>query len=347
MLYKLILLLLFPVFIFANSQKDILLLHSYNIGLKWTDNITKGVKGVFENHPKYELTIECMDSKKTTSKKYFETLTKLYEEKFSSRHYEVILVADNYALNFVINNHEKIFNNSPIVFCGVENFEDIKIPKKIKEKMTGIIEYKQITKNIQVVSKIIPNLDTLYIISDDTLSSLAIKNQIIQESKKFADRFNIIYDNKIDIKTIVNKVNKLPDNSAVLFTSLYRDIKGKYVTYNKLRELFNKSKYPVFAINKIHLGEGIIGGVVVDPEEQGKLAAQKAFELVKGKEIQNIPIDIPSSKYYFDYNILEKFNIDSSSLPENSNIINIPKTFLKSIEKLLIILFYLCQYLYF
>jgi|GEM_PF-249532 len=335
MLYKLILLLLFPIFIFANSQKDILLLHSYNIGLKWTDNITKGVKTVFENYPEYELTTECMDSKKTTSKKYFDTLKKLYEQKFSSRHYEVILVADNYALNFVIDNHEKIFNNSPIVFCGVENFENIKIPKKIKDKMTGIIEYKQITKNIQVISKIMPNLDTLYIISDDTLSSLAIKNQIIQESKKFEDRFNIIYDNKIDIKTIVNKVNKLPDNSAVLFTSLYRDIKGRYVTYNKLRELFNKSKYPVFAINKIHLGEGIIGGVVVDPEEQGRLAAQKAFEVVKGNEIKNIPIQIPSSKYYFDYNILKKFNIDSSSLPENSNIINIPKSFFEKHRKMI------------
>ncbi|RXJ83518.1 HAMP domain-containing sensor histidine kinase [Arcobacter sp. CECT 8985] len=336
MLIKLILLLLFPIFLFANSQKDVLLLHSYNIGLKWTDNITKGVKEVFAKYPDYELTTECMDSKKINTKSYFNTLKKLYEKKFSSRHYKVIIVADNYALNFVVNNHKKIFNNAPIVFCGIENYEDMKIPENIKKQITGVIEYKQITKNIQIILKVIPKLNTLYIISDDTLSSLAIKNQIIEESKQFTDKINIIYDNKIDINTIAGKINKLPKNSAVLFTSLYRDIKGRYIIYNKLRQLFTNSKFPIFAINKIHLGEGIIGGVAVDPVEQGRLAATKAFELIKDKKkIQDIPIDTPDSKYYFDYNVLNKYHIDFENIPENAIIINKPKTFFEEYRKVI------------
>ncbi|AXX93507.1 histidine kinase [Malaciobacter molluscorum LMG 25693] len=334
MQFKFIILFL-PILIFANSQKDILLLHSYNIGLKWTDNITKGVKEVFDKYPDYELTTECMDSKKINSKVYFNTLKKLYEQKFSSRHYKVILVADNYALNFVVKNHKKIFNNSPIVFCGIENYEEMNIPEDVKKKMTGVIEYKQITKNIEVISRVIPKLNTLYIISDDTLSSLAIKNQIIKESKQFTNKINIIYDNKIDINTITDKVNKLPENSAVLFTSLYRDIKGRFVIYNELRQLFNNSKYPVFAINKIHLGEGIIGGVVVDPEEQGRLAAAKAFELINGKNIKDIPIETPDSKYYFDYHILKKYHIDFKNIPEDAIIINKPKTFFEEYRKVI------------
>lgn len=104
-----------------------------------------------------------MDSKKINTKEYFDNLLKLYEEKFSNRKYEVVITADNYAFNFALNHHQKIFNNAPIVFTGVENFRDSLIPNSLKAYVTGIIEYKEIEKNIKLIKTIIPNLDTLYI----------------------------------------------------------------------------------------------------------------------------------------------------------------------------------------
>lgn len=112
------------------------------------------------------------------------------------------------------------------------------IPKDLKKYVTGVVEYKEIEKNIDLIEKTIQNLDTLYIISDNTLSSKAIQNQIINTTKKFENRFKIIYDNKIDITTLSEKVNSLPKNSAVLFTSLYSDIQDRYIPYNNLRIFF-------------------------------------------------------------------------------------------------------------
>ena len=85
--------------LFANNSKEILLLHSYNSGLKWTDGITQGVKEVLEKYPEYELSIEYMDSKKIDDKDYFDSLMNLYEKKFSNRKYDVIISADNYAFS--------------------------------------------------------------------------------------------------------------------------------------------------------------------------------------------------------------------------------------------------------
>ena len=125
----LILLFLILTSLFANNSKEILLLHSYNSGLKWSDGITQGIKEVFEKYPQFELTIEYMDSKKIDTKEYLETLTNLYEKKFSNRKYDAIITADNYAYKFALQNHKKLFNNSNIVFCGVENFVKNSIPK--------------------------------------------------------------------------------------------------------------------------------------------------------------------------------------------------------------------------
>ena len=326
-------LLIFLSYTYANSQKEILLLHSYNMGLKWTDNITYGIKEILDKHPDYELTVEYMDSKKINTKEYFDSLLNLYEKKFSSRKYEVLIAADNYAFNFALNHHKKIFNNIPIVFTGVENFKENMIPENLKKYVTGVVEYKEIEKNINLINQTIKNLDTLYIISDNTLSSKAIQNQILSASKKFENRFKIIYDNKIDITSLKEKVNSLPKNSAVLFTSLYSDIKGRYIPYNNLRVFFQNSKYPVFVLNKIHLGEGVIGGIVVNPIEQGSLAAKKAFEIINGAKPSSIKIDTPTSKYYFDYNIIKKYNLNNSDISLLATLINKPKGFFEKYRK--------------
>jgi signal transduction histidine kinase/ABC-type uncharacterized transport system substrate-binding protein len=319
--------MLFISSIYGSSNNEILLLHSYNNGLKWSDNITKGIQDVLDKYPEYELTIESMDSKKIDTNEYFEDLLSLYRKKFSNRKYAVVMTADNYAFEFALAHHEDIFNNSPIVFCGVENFNDIIIPSNLKKYVTGVVEYKEIEKNINLINKTIKNLNTLYIVSDDSFSSLAIKNQILDGIHKFEKKFKIIFDNQIDIDTISEKINSLPANSAVLFTSLYTDKNKKYIPYSQLRTFFKSSKYPVFVINKIHLNEGVVGGIVVDPFEQGVLAAQKTIEVLEGKEPSLIPISKPVSKYYFDYNVLEKFNLDYSTIPFLATIINKPKNF--------------------
>lgn len=323
----LILFFLILTTLFANNSKEILLLHSYNSGLKWSDGITSGVKEVFDKYPNYELTIEYMDSKKIDTKDYLQTLTSLYEKKFSNRKYDVIITADNYAYEFALQNHKKLFNSSNIVFCGVENFVKSSIPKDLEKYITGVVEYKDIKNNIKLIKELIPNLNTIYIISDSAYSSLAIKEQILEDIKEFEKDTKIIFDNQIDMDTLSQKVNSLPQNSAVLFTSLYKDKNEKYITYSQIRDFFNSSKYPVFALNKIHLGEGIIGGIMVNPLEQGLIAAKKSVELIEGKKPNEIDISIPNSKYYFDNNILKKYKIDSSKIPILSTIINEPISF--------------------
>lgn len=323
----LIIFIIFALHLFAFEKNELLLLHSYNKGLKWSDGISKGIIEVFKNHPQYELTTEYMDSKKIDTKEYFETLLKLYELKFSKREYKAVLVADNYAYIFALKYHKKLFKNAPIIFCGVENFEQKSIPESLRDKTTGVIEYKDIKKNFQLIEKVIKGLDTVYIISDNTLSSNKIKSQILNTAKEFGKSFNVIYDNKIDLETLPEKVAALPKKSAVLFTSLYVDKNDEYIPYNRLREFFKSSKYPVFALNTIHLGEGIVGGVMIDPIIQGKLAAKKAFEILSGKNINGIKIEKPIGRYYFDYEVLKKFDLLDSPIPSLSTMVNRPKDF--------------------
>lgn len=313
--------------------EEILLLHSYNKGLKWTDGISAGVEEVFKNHPNYELTTEYMDSKKIESKAYFDVLLEMYKKKFSQRKYKAIIVTDNYAYEFALKYHDEIFQNTPMVFCGVENFNIHDIPLHLHSNITGVIEYKDIRKNLELIHTLLPSTKMVYIISDDAYSSLMIQEQIINESNEFKDKFRIVFDNQIDFSKIDEKINKLPKYSVILFTSFYRDMYGNYMPYHKLQTFFNRIKFPVFAINQIHLGEGVIGGWMINPYEQGLLAAKKVFQIIDGKKPSSIHIDTPEGNYFFDNTILRKFGISLSDIPQQAEVINGPQSFYEEHRK--------------
>lgn len=312
---------------------EILLLHSYNKGLKWSDGISRGIEDVMLKHPQYELTTEYMDSKKIESEFYFEELLDLYKKKFRHRSYKAIIAADNYAYDFVLKYHRELFPNTPVVFCGVENFNPKDLDNYLKQYVTGVVEYKDIRANLELVYQLFPATKMVYIISDDAYSSLVIKDQIIEESNHFKDKFRVVFDNQIDFNTIDDKIAKLPKHSVILFTSFYRDMHGHYVPYHKLQSFFQRSNYPVFALNHIHVGEGVIGGYMVNPYEQGALAAKKAFELINGKKITSVPVDIPASNYFFDNNILRKFGIPLSDIPNPSEVLNGVESFYEKHRK--------------
>ncbi len=325
-----IILFIYSSFLFSD---EILLLHSYNKGLKWSDGISRGVQDVMQKHPQYELTTEYMDSKKIESDNYFTELLDLYKKKFHNRHYSAIIAADNYAYEFVLKYHKELFPKTPVSFCGVENFNPKEINAYMKEYVTGVVEYKDIRKNLELIYQLFPTTKMVYIISDNAYSSLVIKDQIIDESNNFQDKFRIVFDNQIDFDKIDEKIEKLPKHSVILFTSFYRDINNMYVPYYKLKAFFQRSPYPIFALNHIHVGEGVIGGFMVNPYEQGAMATKKAFELINGKSISNVPIKVLKGNYFFDNNILRKFGISLNDIPNPAEVLNGVESFYEKHRK--------------
>ncbi len=78
-------LLLFTTFLFANKTKEVLLLHSYHKGYKWSDDISLAIEKNFAPHKNINLTTVFMDTKKIATPTYLNKLADLYKEQFIKR----------------------------------------------------------------------------------------------------------------------------------------------------------------------------------------------------------------------------------------------------------------------
>ncbi|MCP4969177.1 MAG: PAS domain-containing protein [Arcobacter sp.] len=337
---KLFILILLFINILYASNKEVLLLHSYHKGYKWSDDISKAIEEKFEIYGNIELTTLYMDTKRVLGPTYLDKLASLYKEQLSKRNFDLIIVSDNNALEFTIRYHDYLFKDLPILFCGINNFDKALLDENFMSKYTsGVVEQVDLEKNIELISNLQPNLKKLMIINDRSKTGYAIKRDMTPIIKKYSKKMNIEYIDNMDIKTIQTKVAKLDKNSAVLFVLLFKDKTGKYFTYKEsLTAIKEKSVAPIYGLWDFYLEYGIVGGLLTSATSQGNAVSNMALRVINGKDIKDIPILTKSpNKYIFDYNELDRFNLKVEEYLSDYTIINQPHSFFRKYTKLVIL----------
>ncbi len=318
-------------------EARILVINSYHRGFSWTDNQINGIDSAFaESGLKYDLEIKYLDTKHTpSSPEYYEHFYNLFRFRSISKLPDLIITTDDDALNFVLEYKEKLFPGIPHVFCGVSMSNDLKL--QALKNITGIYDDADIKKNIDLAIKLFPNTKNLVFVHDQTTTGLSQA----KEAERLIDKYPgyvFFFITDMPILQIQNSIANLPEKSAVFYLTFNVDKDGDDYTHEESSKIIlTNCKSPVFGERDAYLGNGILGGNVIYGFEHGKQAGKIAVSILKGSNINNIPIvKEPISTTVFDFNLLTKFNLKSNVLPVNSIIINEPITFFTRHKNVLI-----------
>lgn len=333
------------------ERKDVLILNSYHRGEVWVDNIERGINSVLAKDKNINIHIEYMDTKTIDSDEdeYYKKLYDLYMYKYNTQKFDVIISSDNAAFEFLKKYRNLLFMDTPIVFCGVNNFDYSMIEET--QKITGIIEEIDMKSNIKLMLQLHPQIESIVTIMDDTILG--------EEYEKVLKK--ILKENQFDVPIInikgktledtLEEINTVTKKTAVLFmASIFKDNNGHVMSSDEaLRSIKSKISMPIFGIWDSLIGEGIIGGKLISMYYQGQRVGKIASRILKGEKIEKISIKKENTKkFIFDYNELNYFSIDISKLPQDSSIINmapsaysIAKDKFKQVAFVLVVIFIL------
>ncbi len=337
-----ILLAVFPTLIFAQkkspfSKKSILVIHSYHQGYKWTDDISQAIEERFKEHREdYVINYEYMDTKRFYSQEYFDLLYSQLDYKYKDRKPDIIITSDDNALELVLSHRDELFKGIPLVFCG-KNFLE---PDFLKDKtnITGVNEAVSIKENINLILKLHPETKNLFVIVENTETGITVRNKIEKIIPDYKNKLNFTVYSKIGINELLKNIKAVPQNSAILYTIFIRDSNNVAFSYLEImKRISQSSKVPVYGTWDFNLGLGIVGGKLTSGYIQGEKAAEMAYKILSGIPASKIPVEMESpNKFMFDFNMLQKYSINLSSLPENSEIINRPYSFFRDNSSLAI-----------
>ncbi len=319
--FLMVVLLFLPSVVFA--QQNILILHSYHSGYEWTRTVEAGMADFLAKKlPAAELFIEEMDTKRHTPEKIFPQLLNFYTQKYADTRIDLILCSDDNALDFLLAHRDALFPSVPVVFCGINNFTDERIAGH--GGFTGVSEAKDYAGTLDVALKLHPETRQVALVSDFTLSSNANLQRLRQVIPLFEKRVDFIELSGLNVPDLERALKQLPPEAIILHLDYFRDPTGRYYTVAESNALLRQhSDRPVYACTDFKVRAGVVGGRVVSGRQQGETAASLAVDILTGKIPQIPPVVRQSpNMYMFDYQALQRFNIDLDRLPEGSVILN-------------------------
>lgn len=306
----------------VDHAKRVLIINSYHKGYPWTDSTIAGIESVLKDGKNnIELHFEFMDGKSGEDKSRFNRLFQLYRSKFTSLKFDLIIVADNDAVNFILKYKDALFPNVPVVFCGVSVLHEVLQMKP--SLVTGVTEHYDLKTTLEVALKLHPEAKEVIAVNNATPIG-AVKRRLFNEAVAATGKNlkSTIVDDPVlpDFERLIKDKKK---DFLVLLLGSFKDKKGSAVPIEESTPILARSDVPLYAGHELYLGHGIIGGKLISGYGQGALAAKIALRILQGEPVEKIPIDHNSpNAFMFDYNPMKKFGIDQGALPEGSVVIN-------------------------
>lgn len=305
-----------------DERKKILVIHSYHSTMKWVEAIEEGLSKAF-SEKNYDIYIEYMDTKRAIYKEYLKAEYDQLVMKHSQNTFDAIIVSDNNAMNFITRFGNSVFQDVPIVFCGISNVQDYE--KYMTKNYTGVTESIDIKSTVDIALEQNPLTQKIYIINDVTTTGKA--NQELLENvlqNKAYGHIEKEYISDMNMSDVIGKMKTLEEKSIVLLLSYTKDRSNNVFSYEEVGHLISTHAIrPVYVVWDFYLGTGVVGGMVSSGFSQGEEVGTIVNRIFEGEKVYNIPIQHTSpNQYMFDVEAMKRFNIRKATLPQGSELIN-------------------------
>lgn len=319
------------------KEKRVLFISSYSYA--W-DTVQIQIQGISETLGNdIVLDYEFLDTKRVddeSSRQLFYDGVKYRLSKVEA--YDVVILGDDAALNFALEYRDELFDGIPLVFEGV-NDEELAVEAAKDPLITGVIEKLSVETNIDFARELIPEATKVVAILDDTITGEVERARFYKCADSYPDlEFTEIDTSKLTTEELKKAIRQVDEQSILIYVVMTEDASGKqYTNLESVRLIAGNAKVPAFRMVEGGIGEGLLGGNVVSMYKSGEIAALMAMDIMDGKDSGLIEVVADSPNVYcVDEQVMKKFELDMSLVPDDAVIINHKETFIERNKEALV-----------
>jgi len=276
------------------------------------------------------LDYEFMDTKRVSD----EAAMELFYEGLKYRlqkvaPYDVVILGDDAALLFALEHREELFSDIPLVFEGV-NDEELAREASEDPFITGVLEKLSIEKNIDLGLKLNPEAHKVVAILDDSITGEAERQRFYGMAEKYPElEFSEINTSQLSTSALKAELSRVSKQSILIYVVMTEDGSGRqYTNLESVKMIKEFASVPAIRMVEGGIGEGLLGGNIVSMYNSGKIAAEIAMDIIGGKDCAEIEMIVDGPNIYnVDEQVMKKFGLDMSLLPEDTVIVNHEESF--------------------
>ncbi len=319
----------------GREQENIFVLHSYQSGLGWVEDVNDGIYKILlaKDQHNLELYMEYMDAQRLDEPNIFNRLREQLRRKYGRLTFTAVIAVDDIAIDFLARHHAEIFPGAATIFCGKAGGEPI--DEYGREGFAGVVEHIDVAATLQVGLDLFPATERVVVINDRSVDGLLLDPLFRRQEENFPHlQFDFVTPASMD--ELVEEVKLLSGNTLVLLGNFTRDERGQIFSNTRASWLIaSRCKVPIFSMWDFYLGSGPMGGRMVSGKAQGELAAQLAMQVVWGDLLPGQTKTLTTDNHYaFSYNEMRWFDISYGALPDKSTVTQEPQSVLWKYKKL-------------
>jgi len=298
----------------AAAQKKVLVIHSYDEELAWTQQCNRGIVSVLS--PGTDLRYFYLDTKRIPASA-FQARADEAMAVFREFKPDLVMLGDDNALRLL--GPAIADTGTSVVYFGINNNPRIYF-ERLPDNVTGIIERIPLFPWIRLIKEMLPGADRILVLMDDSPTADAIVRSV------FRGKLRLIYDEGLVERRATGsweewkRIVAGADEEDLIVMPVYhtlKDVNGAHVPYDRVVAWMSEnSPIPVFATQDYAVGDdGVVGAYVVQGEDHGRIAARMAKAILDGREVRQVSaLGDQEGRLYFNEKQLARFGI---VLPES------------------------------
>lgn len=274
------------------------------------------IEGLREALPDdFVVNYEFMDTKNTVYSDGYREFYELLSYKMHSRApYDAVVACDDAALKFVRQYQQQLFPQIPIVFTGVDNVQNGEAAAQ-NPYITGVLEQVDYAANLRLAHALFPDARRVVLILDNMENGVGIAQQLREQADEFSG-YQVEYVNSSEYTKagMCQKLASLTPDSLVFCISMGQQKGGGLYTDDEAYAMVRQyAAVPLFRMAQAGIGEGMMGGYIVDHKACAKLAGEMLLQMLQGQK----PAVVTATPccYCFDCSVLDKFGIRIADMP--------------------------------
>ena len=307
----------------APLKRDILILNEVGLSHSLTNVMTQQiVTGVQETTGHYiEFYSESLDLISFPDKPSLPELRDWLANKYGGHKLDAVVAIGPDTVKFLSSYQDTLFSDVPIVICG--SAEDQAGYPNLDSRFTGTWQKREPGKTLDAALHLFPNTRNVFVVGGRSVYDRVVMTATKQFFSSFQTKVRLSYLDDMEIEKLLEQLRNLPGDSILLYISFFQDSTGKkFVNATQaLPMIAAAANAPVFGMSDTYLGHGIVGGDLMNFQEQGKVTARIVSELLEGKKAQDIPIETLPSMLMFDGNELKRWRVAETRLPYGSHVL--------------------------
>ncbi len=319
-----------------SSQQRVLFISSYSYAWETVPEQIQGIQSALA--PNVQLDYKFMDTKNINTKKsqkLFYRSMKLYLS--SVPQYDGIIVGDDDAFQFALDHREELFPDIPIAFEAVNNLE-LAQKAALDPCISGVIESLSYDNTIRLTTQLYPDARHLVAVLDDTITGISERKKFYNCQKDYPQLdFQEINTSQLTEAEIKARLQALKKDSILLYIMCSENAdKHNYIGHEGIQLVSRNASIPTFSVVSIGLGHGVLGGEIVSQEQMGAIAGEMIQKHLNGDDFSKISMQTKSPRTFaFDENVMRRFSLSASQLPNGATIINHEKTFMEKYQEVI------------